>query len=119
VLTASCHCGSVKVTVPEQPQTVTDCGCSICSRYGVLWAYYKESTVRFEARAGTTHEYSWGPKNKRFVRCATCGCVMYWQRLVTHPENNMGVNARNFELDVLRTAPVRVLEAAPSAIAKD
>jgi hypothetical protein len=44
---------------------------------------------------------------------------MYWQRLVTRPENNMGVNARNFELDVLRTTPIRVLQAAPSAIAKD
>lgn len=112
MLTAKCHCGAVEVTVPRKPRTVTDCNCTICTHYGVLWAYYKESTVQFAARPGTTHEYSWGRKSQRFVRCANCGCIMYWQRLVAHPLNNMGVNARNFDPDVLSKTRVRQLDGA-------
>ena len=112
MLTATCHCGAVRVTVPRTPRTVTDCNCSICRRYGVLWAYYKASTVRVEAAPKATRDYSWGRKNLRFVRCATCGCVMCWERISPHPENRMGVNARNFEPEVLRSVRVVPLDGA-------
>jgi hypothetical protein len=112
MLTATCHCGAVKVTVPRKPRTVTDCNCTICRQYGVLWAYYKESTVTVEASAGATDEYRRGRKIQRFVRCANCGCVMYWQRLAPHPQNNMGVNARNFPPEILSKTPVRQLDGA-------
>ena len=112
MLTATCHCGAVRVTVPRTPRTVTDCNCSICRRYGVLWAYYKASTVRVEAAPKATRDYSWGRKNLRFVRCATCGCVMCWERISPHPENRMGVNARNFEPEVLRSVRVIPLDGA-------
>jgi hypothetical protein len=112
MLTATCHCGAVRVTVPRTPRSVTDCNCSICRRYGVLWAYYKASTVRVEAGPTATRGYSWGRKNLRFVRCATCGCVMCWQRVSPDPERKMGVNARNFEPAVLRKVPVRPLDGA-------
>ena len=112
MLTATCHCGAVRVTVPRKPRTVTDCNCSICRRYGVLWAYYKASTVRVEAKPKATRGYSWGRKALRFVRCATCGCVMCWERVSPRPEREMGVNARNFEPEVLRTIPVVPLDGA-------
>jgi hypothetical protein len=112
MLTATCHCGAVRVTVPRTPRTVTDCNCSICRRYGVLWAYYKASTVRIEAGPKATRGYSWGRKALRFVRCATCGCVMCWQRVSPDPARKMGVNARNFDLEVLRKLPVRPLDGA-------
>jgi hypothetical protein len=41
MLTATCHCGAVRVTVPRKPRTVTDCSCSICRRYGALFARHK------------------------------------------------------------------------------
>ena len=112
MLTATCHCGAVEVTVPRKPRTITDCNCSICTKYGVLWAYYKESTVQLPTKAKTTHEYIWGRKHQRFVRCANCGCIMYWQRLAPHPQNNVGVNARNFEPAILHSIRVRPLDGA-------
>jgi len=112
MLTATCHCGAVKVTVPRKPRTITDCNCTICTKYGVLWAYYKESMVQFEASAATTDEYSWGRKAQRFVRCANCGCIMYWRRLAPHPQNNMGVNARTFDPEVLRKLRIVQLDGA-------
>jgi len=111
MLTATCHCGAVRVMVPGKPPTVTDCNCSICRRYGVLWAYYDASTVRVEAKAEALHRYSWGRKSQYFVRCATCGCVMCWQLISPNPDRT-GVNARNFEPEVLRSIPVEPLDGA-------
>ena len=54
MLTGACHCGAVRVTIPRKPRAVTDCNCSICRRYGVLWAYYKLPSVRLEAKRGAT-----------------------------------------------------------------
>jgi hypothetical protein len=49
----------VRVTVPRKPLTVTDCNCSICRRYGVLWAHHKAATVRVEAAPKALHRYAW------------------------------------------------------------
>ena len=86
MLTASCHCGAVQVEVPRKPRTLTNCNCSICRRYGTLWAYYKASDVRVIAASGATNEYSWGDKSLRFVRCSTCGCITHWERV--HPKED-------------------------------
>ena len=70
--TATCHCGAVKVEVPREPETITDCNCSICRRYGVLWAYYKDSEVTLTAApsvAEATDDYAWGDKSLKFIRC--------------------------------------------------
>ena len=90
MLTGTCHCGAVRLEVPRRPRTLTDCNCSICRRYGVLWAYYKAPEVRVVAGPGATQSYSWGRKALRFVRCAACGCVMHWSRAKPRKENHMG-----------------------------
>lgn len=109
--TATCHCGAVKVSVPRRPQTLTDCNCSICRRYGALWAYYKASTVRVEAARGATRGYMRGAKTLRFVRCANCGCMMYWEP-TTRGKDRMGVNMRNFEPELWREIPVTPCDGA-------
>ena len=109
MLTGACHCGAVRVTVPRKPRSVTDCNCSICRRYGVLWAYYKAATVRVE---GPTQAYAWGQKALYFVRCRTCGCVMWWERAKPDLERKMGVNWRNFPLALVEATKVRKLDGA-------
>ena len=42
---ATCHCGSVTMTLAKVPTEVTDCHCSLCRRYGVLWAFLSASEV--------------------------------------------------------------------------
>src|SRR5690349_14640359 len=39
VLQGRCHCGSVHWTFAGQPEGATACNCTVCRRYGVLWAY--------------------------------------------------------------------------------
>ena len=75
-LTATCHCGAIKVLVPREPESVTDCNCSICRRYGVLWAYYKDAEVTLTAAPDATDDYARGDKSLKFIRCKHCGCLL-------------------------------------------
>ena len=109
---ATCHCGAVQVEVPVLPTIVSDCNCSICRRYGVLWAYYKASQVRVLAAPGATEGYAWGRKVLRFVRCTSCGCVTHWERIEPVEGSKMGVNARTFEAGTLVGVPVEQLDGA-------
>lgn len=112
MISTTCHCGAVRVTIPRRPRTITNCNCSICRRYGVLWAYYQEDTVSVQAPADATEAYSWGRKALRFVRCKTCGCVVNWERVVRVPGSRMGVNARLFEPEQLGPVTIRLLDGA-------
>ncbi len=96
----SCHCGTVRISVPSAPTEVTQCHCSICRRYGGLWAYYPVAQVTL---TGPTATYSWGRKHIAYHRCQVCGCVMAWRAFHEgYPES--GVNARM--LDGLHLAQV-------------
>ena len=112
MLKATCHCGAVCVEVPRRPRSLTECICSICRRYGTRWAYYKASQVRVVAARGATASYAWGERWLRFVRCATCGCVMLWERVRRGGADRMGVNARNFEPEAIASVRVRRLDGA-------
>ena len=114
MLTASCHCGAVRIDAPQKPRRLTSCNCSICRRYGTLWAYYTASKVRVTAAPGALTEYVWGDKSLRLLRCATCGCVTHWEALSPTPESRMGVNARNFEPGAVSGVRVRRLDGAAS-----
>lgn len=35
----SCHCGAVRWQFKGMPESATACNCTVCRRYGVLWAY--------------------------------------------------------------------------------
>jgi hypothetical protein len=114
MLSGSCHCGAVRIEVPRRPRSLTDCNCSICRRYGTLWAYYKATAVRVIAKPGAAKEYAWGRKKLRFVRCATCGCVTHWRPVRLIDGSQIGVNARMFEPDVVAGIRVRRLDGASS-----
>jgi hypothetical protein len=108
----ACHCGAVQVEVPVLPSVVNNCNCSICRRYGVLWAYYPASQVRVLAAPDATDGYVWGRKVLRFVRCRNCGCVTHWERIEPVGGSKMGVNARNLEAGVLEGVPIEQLDGA-------
>lgn len=104
-----CHCGEVRVTVPNPPTEMTECGCSLCRRYGGLWSYYPHKQVTI---SGPTEAYVWGRKRIEHLRCAACGCVMAWLPLnPAYPE--CGVNVRMLEgLDLAEVT--RIVEADAS-----
>ena len=109
-LHAACHCGAVHLAIEVAPTEITDCNCSICRRYGVLWAYYEPRQVRVE---GVTETYMWDDRSIAFHRCVECGCVSHWSS-VDPARQRMGVNARLMDLDVRAGARVRRLDGAVS-----
>ncbi|MEG3082757.1 GFA family protein [Sphingomonas sp. PB2P12] len=117
MIEASCHCGAVTLTVDLPPQWVADCNCSICRRYGVLWAYYQLSDVRVAASVPTAI-YSWGAKTLRFHRCGECGCVTHRTK-VDPAIDRIGVNARLMPLEILAVTRIRRLDGADTGLYLD
>ena len=109
---ASCHCGSVRLRIASPPAEVTDCNCSICRRYGALWAYYSLRQVTLPAPE-LTETYAWDDRSIAFYRCRRCGCVSHWFP-IARADDRMGVNARLMDLDVVAKARVRRLDGAVS-----
>ncbi len=105
---ASCHCGKVKVEAPR-PRGLTECNCSICRRYGALWAYYTRPSVRIEAAPRALKGYSWGSKAILFQHCAACGCVVFYER---ERDRRIGVNARMFPPREIASVRIKQLDGA-------
>jgi hypothetical protein len=111
---ASCHCGAVRLVLAAAPEVVTECNCSICRRYGVIWAYYAPEQVRFVPARPDTDTYMWDDRSLAFHRCRTCGCVTHWWPEPQREQNRMGINARLLDPSVLAQAHVRHLDGAVS-----
>jgi len=108
---ASCHCGAVHLEIQTPPESLTDCNCSICRRYGTLWAYYSPNQVRIVPPGGATDTYTWGDRSISFHRCKICGCVTHWAA-ADRQSDRMGVNARLMEPEILRPLRIRKRDGA-------
>ena len=109
----SCHCGSIKISIPQKPRSVTDCNCSICRRYSPLWAYYPAPKVSIRGGRAALSSYSWGTRGIRFMRCAKCGCMTHWEATKQPRSSRMGVNTRNVvDPDILEGVRIRRLDGA-------
>ncbi|WP_436210201.1 GFA family protein [Bradyrhizobium sp. LjRoot220] len=111
MIRASCHCGAVELEIDETPTEITECNCSICHRYGVLWAYYELRQVRISGPS--TDIYMWDDRSIMFHRCSVCGCVSHWSP-IDPQRNRMGVNARLMKPAILKQAKLRHLDGAVS-----
>ena len=110
MVSCSCHCGAVVLEIEEAPSEVTECNCSICRRYGVLWAYYAPRQVRI-SRPAPTDTYLWDDRAVAFHRCRACGCVTHWAA-VDPAMGRMGVNARLMPPEAVVQARLRHLDGA-------
>lgn len=115
---ASCHCGRCVLVLDHPPADVTECNCSICRRYAVLWAYYTPLAQVDRVRLGATDVYQWNDRGIEFHRCAACGCVTHWWP-VDAARDRCGVNARLLAPEVLAQARVRHLDGAVSERYRD
>jgi hypothetical protein len=110
MLTASCHCGAVRLEIARKPRQLTDCNCSICRRYGALWAYYTRKSVRVICAPDAVSAYVWGNKTLEFYRCTICGCVTHHERVKRRLDSTIAVNARAMEPEVIASIRIRKLD---------
>jgi hypothetical protein len=77
MIEGSCHCGAVRWSFDGDPGEITACSCTVCRRYGTLWAYdYVDGRIKV---SGLTRAYLRGEKVLGFHFCPDCGCVAYWR----------------------------------------
>lgn len=106
MIEGTCHCGAVHWRFDGVPKSGAVCNCSVCRRYGALWAYGAEGEG-IEV-AGATQTYVWGRKWLGFHFCAACGCTVYWRALMLDREGRrrMAVNLRLAPPEAVRDLPV-------------
>ena len=108
MIEGSCHCGRVHWRFDGDPDGATACNCTVCRRYGALWAYDFEGEKI--AVAGPTRVYVRGEKSPlAFHFCETCGCVVYWRllRLDEEGRRRIAVNLRLVEQpDAVAAIPI-------------
>jgi hypothetical protein len=115
MIQGACHCGAVRWTVPAEPDWLSSCTCSYCSRIGALWAAYTVSEVCVEHARDAVIAYTHGDRTLAFVSCATCGCTTHWRPAGSAPgDARMKVNMRvavGYDISGLRR---RVFDGADS-----
>lgn len=110
MIAGSCHCGAIHYEFDGQPESATSCSCTVCRRYGVLWAYdYENERIRVRSRPGSLVPYIWGDKGLGFYFCKTCGCVVHWRALSLDDDGRrrIAVNLRLAEPQMVADIPVR------------
>ncbi|MCB1647526.1 MAG: GFA family protein [Pseudomonadales bacterium] len=105
MIEGSCHCGAARWTFDRVPEDATACNCTVCRRYGVLWAYdYENQGIHV---LGQTQAYIRGDSIE-FHFCPECGCVSFWRAITADDagRKRIAVNLRLAEPDVVAHIPV-------------
>lgn len=106
VISGSCHCGAVSWTHQGIPTSATACNCTVCRRYGVLWAYdYEGEGISV---SGATQAYIRGHRVIEFHFCPNCGGVSFWRSIEADPDGRrrIAVNLRQAEPEVVAQVPI-------------
>ena len=105
MLQGSCHCGAVGWQFEGMPDGATACNCTVCRRYGALWAYDHEGEgIKV---SGPTRSYARGQAID-FHFCPTCGCVAFWRGKKTDEQGRrrIAVNLRLTEPGPIAKVPI-------------
>lgn len=116
MLRAACHCTAVRFELATTPEFVLDCNCTLCRRYGALWAYPKQGDVTFVRGADATETYLWGDEQLAFHRCRVCGCVTHMVAVKEDPPFVYGINARMIPTLSPEKAPLLQIDNGHSGV---
>lgn len=104
MLRGSCHCGDCSWTLEGDPGSITACNCTLCRRYGALWAYdYEDERIKVSGPSVTYTRRGKSDPSLEVRFCRTCGCVMCWRGLRLEPDGRrrVAVNVRLAEPDLV------------------
>lgn len=113
MIEGACHCGAVRWRFDGVPESATVCNCTVCRRYGTIWAYdFENEAIHVD---GPTQAYVRG-KAIGFHFCPTCGCMVYWLGLQPNAEGRrrIAVNLRLAEPEAVASLPIDRFEGLVS-----
>lgn len=114
MLKGACHCGKLSWTFDGVPDSATACNCTLCRRYGALWAYdYEGEGI---TTSGETAAYVWGDRHIGFHFCPDCCCVGYWRGIAANSDGRrrIAVNLRLAEPEAVADIRIRHFEGLES-----
>lgn len=97
MLTGTCHCGSASWTLIGEPGSITACNCSLCSRYGALWAYdFEGERVAVQGDTSTYRRIGKADPALEIIFCPSCAGVLAYRglRVEADGRTRMAVNVR-------------------------
>lgn len=113
VVQGACHCGALQWSLTGTPESATACNCTVCRRYGVLWAYgYENENIHV---SGPDKVYVRG-EAIGFHFCPDCACVSHWRSLHADDEGRrrIAVNLRLAEPESVAQVPMRHFDGLES-----
>lgn len=105
MLEGSCHCGAVTWRFDRMPESATTCNCTVCRRYGTMWAYdWEGEAIHVD---GPTKAYVRG-REIEFHFCPDCGCVAFWRAREPNAagRRRIAVNLRLADPDAVAGVPI-------------
>lgn len=108
----SCHCGQIEIQVTDLPDYLGRCNCSICSRYGALWAYYPPEGVTIKTRERQASGYIWGDREMEFQHCPKCGCITHYTTTDLCDEKLVAVNFRMVDSSIYDEVSIKDIDGA-------
>lgn len=77
-----CHCGAARWEFRGNIPDATICNCTVCRRYGVLWAYgYDGHDIHVDDPGSALTSYVCGSRSISFNFCRLCGNLVSWRSL--------------------------------------
>jgi hypothetical protein len=103
--TGGCHCGRVRfeVIAPAKLE-VTDCNCSICSKYGYLHLIVPADRFKLLSGRESLSTYSFNTHVAKHFFCSNCGVKSFYIPR-SHPDG-ISVNARCLDSDTIESMSV-------------
>jgi len=108
----------VTLTLPQPPDEISECNCSLCAKTGFRGIYYRAGEVSVR---GAVAPYVRADLDRPCLtqwRCAACGVATHWTLLDAWPyedsprPDRMGVNGRLLDPAFAATLPVRQVDGA-------
>lgn len=101
-ITGSCHCGKCGWELDGETGSITACNCTLCRRYGALWAYdYEGERIRLTGKTSFYVREDVDQPQLEIRFCPACANVVAWRGL--HTDDNgrrrIAVNVRLAEPD--------------------
>jgi hypothetical protein len=97
MLTGTCHCGRTHWNLEGDPGSITACNCTLCRRYGALWAYdYMDERIQLVGELSAYRRVGKEKPALEILFCSTCACVLAWRGLLPEHDSRyrVAVNVR-------------------------
>jgi hypothetical protein len=100
-----CHCGRVRfeVTAPARLE-VTDCNCSICSKFGFLLLIVPADQFVLVSGRGDLTTYTFNTGVAKHTFCSQCGVKSFYTPR-SHPDG-VSVNARCIDSETVESMSI-------------